>query len=114
MSNYNFENVVSVTVESTPKMSESEIQIKSKKMAVESLFENGFELPQTDSFSWVIPVDIEGSIRWVEMNFTCKKKDFDPESAENAFNIKLEQRRLKEREKAMKKEQNKKPVANGK
>lgn len=103
MSNFNFENVVSVTAESMPKMSESEIQMMSKKTAIEKMFENGFDLPQTDSFSWIIPVDIEGSIRWVEMTFTCKKKDFSPEKAENDFNIKMEQRRLKEREKALKK-----------
>jgi len=115
MSTFN-SNVVNSVV-SEPKLSESQIQLMVKNIGVENVFGDCVsEYIQIDTHKYVIPVDIEGSIRYLEVDFVAKKSDFDPEKAHHEYEVKAENARLREREKALKKAEkaNKKPVANGK
>ena len=114
MSTFN-SNIVNSVV-SEPKLSESQIQLMVKNIGVENVFGDCVsEYIQIDTHKYVIPVDIEGSIRYLEVDFVAKKSDFDPEKAHHEYEVKVYNAEKREQEKALKKaEKAKKPVANGK
>lgn len=121
MSLFDFSSLSVASVASEPAKSESQIQSMVKDVAMHMFFEQGSysidRFVQTDTAKFAFPVDIEGTIRWFEVSFVAKKADFDAEKAEEAYNVKAQQARLREAEKARKraeKAQKARPVANGK
>lgn len=62
------------------KLSVTEANVAVKEMVKVVLFENGLnavETVQTDSYKWVIPLELEGEQRFVEVSLTAKKADYD-------------------------------------
>jgi len=78
----------SLTVNSVcdSKLSVSQIQQNIKDMALEIVFsDNTDKLIQIDTYKFVIPIDYNGKIHYVELDFVAKKDDFDAENAEQEF-----------------------------
>lgn len=110
-------NIVNSVV-SEPKLSESQIQLMVKNVGVENVFGDCVtDYIQIDTHKYVIPVDIEGTIRYLEVDFVAKKSDFDPEKAHHDYEVKVYNAAKREQEKTTKKAEKQaktKPVANGK
>ena len=99
-------NFNSLTVNSTvdSKMSVSTIQQNLKDIAVSMILADGTDnLVQIDTHKFVMPIDYNGKIHWVELDFVAKKDDFDAENAEHLYQVKLQRNIEKELEQESKK-----------
>lgn len=93
---------VNTTVDS--KLSVSQIQQNLKDIALENVFgDNTDNLIQIDSHKFVMPIDYNGMIHYVEVDFVAKKDDFDAENAEHLYQVKLQKALEKEIEQEFKK-----------
>ena len=93
---------VNTTVDS--KLSVSQIQQNIKDIALNELFgDNTDNLIQIDSHKFVMPIDYNGKIHYVELDFVAKKDDFDAENAEHLYQVKLQKALEKEIEQESKK-----------
>ena len=93
---------VNTTVDS--KLSISQIQQNLKDIALENVFgDNTDNLIQIDSHKFVMPIDYNGMIHYVEVDFVAKKDDFDAENAEHLYQVKLQKALEKEMEQESKK-----------
>lgn len=93
---------VNTTVDS--KLSVSQIQQNLKDIALENVFgDNTDNLIQIDSHKFVMPIDYNGKIHYVEVDFVAKKDDFDAENAEHLYQVKLQKALEKEMEQESKK-----------
>ena len=101
----------SLTVNSVidSKLSVSQIQQNIKDIALNELFgDNTDNLIQIDTHKFVMPIDYNGKIHYVELDFVAKKDDFDAESAEHNYQVKLQKNLEKEIEQESKKKEPKK------
>lgn len=113
---FDFSSLSVSSVVSAPALSTAQIQHQLKEKAIAQVFPQGVdEMVRTDTGKFAIPFDFEGRICWVEVSFVAKKDDFDAEKAEHDYQVKREQARLREAEKARKRAEKAKakPVANG-
>lgn len=94
---------VNTTVDS--KLSTSTIQTNLKDIAFNMVFgDNSDNLIQIDTHKFVMPIDYNGMIHYVEVDFVAKKDDFDAESAEHNYQVKLQNSIEKELKSAKKTE----------
>ena len=96
----------SLTVNSVcdSKLSVSQIQQNLKDIALENVFgDNTDNLIQIDTHKFVMPIDYNGKIHYVEVDFVAKKDDFDAENAEHLYQVKLQRNIEKELEQESKK-----------
>ena len=100
---FDFSNlVVRSTVDS--KLSVSQIQQNIKDIALNELFgDNTDNLIQIDTHKFVMPIDYNGKIHYVELDFVAKKDDFDAELAEHNYQVKVQKALEKELEQESKK-----------
>ena len=99
-------NFNSLTVNSTvdSKLSVSTIQQNLKDIAVGMILADGTDnFVQIDTHKFVMPIDYNGMIHWVELDFVAKKDDFDAENAEHLYQVKLQRNIEKELEQESKK-----------
>ena len=99
-------NFNSLTVNSTvdSKLSVSQIQQNLKDIALNMVFgDNTDNLIQIDTHKFVMPIDYNGKIHYVELDFVAKKDDFDAENAEHLYQVKLQRNIEKELEQESKK-----------
>ena len=99
-------NFNSLTVNSTvdSKLSVSTIQQNLKDIAVGMILADGTDnFVQIDTHKFVMPIDYNGMIHWVELDFVAKKDDFDAENAEYLYQVKLQRNIEKELEQESKK-----------
>ena len=99
-------NFNSLTVNSTvdSKLSVSIIQQNLKDIAVGMILADGTDnFVQIDTHKFVMPIDYNGMIHWVELDFVAKKDDFDAENAEHLYQVKLQRNIEKELEQESKK-----------
>ena len=99
-------NFNSLTVNSTvdSKLSVSTIQQNLKDIAVSTILADGTDnFVQIDTHKFVMPIDYNGMIHWVELDFVAKKDDFDAENAEHLYQVKLQRNIEKELEQELKK-----------
>ena len=99
-------NFNSLTVNSTvdSKLSVSTIQQNLKDIAVGMILADGTDnFVQIDTHKFVMPIDYNGMIHWVELDFVAKKDDFDAENAEHLYQVKLQKAIEKELEQESKK-----------
>ena len=104
-------NFNSLTVNSTvdSKLSVSTIQQNLKDIAVGMILADGTDnFVQIDTHKFVMPIDYNGMIHWVELDFVAKKDDFDAENAEHLYQVKLQRNIEKELEQESKKKSNSK------
>lgn len=104
-------NFNSLTVNSTvdSKLSVSTIQQNLKDIAVGTILADGTDnFVQIDTHKFVMPIDYNGMIHWVELDFVAKKDDFDAENAEHLYQVKLQRNIEKELEQESKKKDSKK------
>jgi hypothetical protein len=86
------------------KLSVSQIQQNIKDIALNELFgDNTDNLIQIDTHKFVMPIDYNGKIHYVELDFVAKKDDFDAENAEHLYQVKLQKTLEKEIEQESKK-----------
>ena len=86
------------------KLSVSQIQQNIKDIALSELFgDNTDNLIQIDTHKFVMPIDYNGMINYVEVDFVAKKDDFDAENAEHLYQVKLQKALEKELEQESKK-----------
>lgn len=86
------------------KLSVSQIQQNLKDIALNMVFgDNTDNLIQIDTHKFVMPIDYNGKIHYVELDFVAKKDDFDAESAEHLYQVKLQKAIEKELEQESKK-----------
>ena len=86
------------------KLSVSQIQQNIKDIALNELFgDNTDNLIQIDTHKFVMPIDYNGMIHYVELDFVAKKDDFDAENAEHLYQVKLQKALEKELEQESKK-----------
>lgn len=86
------------------KLSVSQIQQNIKDIALNELFgDNTDNLIQIDTHKFVMPIDYNGMIHYVEVDFVAKKDDFDAENAEHLYQVKLQKALEKELEQESKK-----------
>lgn len=96
----------SLTVNSVvdSKLSVSQIQQNLKDIALNMVFgDNTDNFIQIDTHKFVMPIDYNGMIHYVEVNFVAKKDDFDAENAEHLYQVKLQKALEKEIEQESKK-----------
>jgi len=101
----------SLTVNSVvdSKLSVSQIQQNIKDIALNELFgDNTDKFIQIDTHKFVMPIDYNGKIHYVELDFVAKKDDFDAENAEHLYQVKLQKNLEKELEQESKKKDSKK------
>ena len=100
---FDFSNlVVRSTVDS--KLSVSQIQQNIKDIALNELFgDNTDNLIQIDTHKFAMPIDYNGKIHYVEVDFVAKKEDFDAELAEHNYQVKVQKALEKELEQESKK-----------
>ena len=101
----------SLTVNSVvdSKLSVSQIQQNLKDIALENVFgDNADNLIQIDTHKYVMPIDYNGMIHYVELDFVAKKDDFDAQKAEHDYQVKLQKSIEKELEQEYKKKDSKK------
>ena len=99
-------NFNSLTVNSTvdSKLSVSTIQQNLKDITVGMILADGTDnFVQIDTHKFVMPIDYNGMIHWVELDFVAKKDDFDAENAEHLDQVKLQRNIEKELEQESKK-----------
>ena len=104
-------NFNSLTVNSTvdSKLSVSTIQQNLKDIAVSMILADGTDnFVQIDTHKFVMPIDYNGMIHWVELDFVAKKDDFDAENAEHLYQVKLQRNIEKELVQESKKKSNSK------
>lgn len=86
------------------KLSVSQIQQNIKDIALNELFgDNTDNLIQIDTHKFCMPIDYNGKIHYVELDFVAKKDDFDAEMAEHLYQVKLQKALEKELEQESKK-----------
>ena len=86
------------------KLSVSQIQQNLKDIALNMVFgDNTDNLIQIDTHKYVMPIDYNGMIHYVELDFVAKKDDFDAENAEHLYQVKLQKTLEKEIEQESKK-----------
>jgi len=86
------------------KLSVSQIQQNLKDIALNMVFgDNTDNLIQIDTHKFVMPIDYNGMIHYVELDFVAKKDDFDAENAEHLYQVKLQKALEKEVEQESKK-----------
>jgi len=86
------------------KLSVSQIQQNLKDIALNMVFgDNTDNLIQIDTHKFVMPIDYNGMIHYVELDFVAKKDDFDAENAEHLYQVKLQKTLEKEVEQESKK-----------
>ena len=91
------------------KLSVSQVQQNLKDIALENVFgDNTDNLIQIDTHKYVIPIDYNGMIHYVELDFVAKKDDFDAQKAEHDYQVKLQKSIEKELEQEFKKKDSKK------
>ena len=91
------------------KLSISQIQQNLKDIALENVFgDNTDNLIQIDTHKYVMPIDYNGMIHYVELDFVAKKDDFDAQKAEHDYQVKLQKSIEKELEQELKKKDSKK------
>ena len=89
------------------KLSVSQIQQNIKDIALNELFGDNIDnLIQIDTHKFVMPIDYNGKIHYVELDFVAKKDDFDAENAEHLYQVKLQKALEKELEQESKKKKN--------
>jgi len=96
----------SLTVNSTvdSKLSVSTIQQNIKDIALNMVFgDNTDNLIQIDTHKFVMPIDYNGMIHYVELDFVAKKDDFDAKEAEHNYQVKIQKALEKEIEQESKK-----------
>ena len=101
----------SLTVNSVvdSKLSVSTIQQNLKDIAVSTILADGTDnFVQIDTHKFVMPIDYNGMIHYVELDFVAKKDDFDAENAEHLYQVKLQKAIEKELEQESKKKDSKK------
>ena len=91
------------------KLSVFQIQQNLKDIALENVFgDNTDNLIQIDTHKYVMPIDYNGMIHYVELDFVAKKDDFDAQKAEHDYQVKLQKAIEKELEQESKKKDSKK------
>ena len=88
------------------KLSVSQIQQNLKEIAVNYILgteELRPDLIQIDTHKFALPIDYNGKIHYVELDFVAKKDDFDAENAEHLYQVKLQKAIEKELEQESKK-----------
>ena len=86
------------------KLSVSQIQQNLKDIAFDMVFgDNSDNLIQVDTHKYVIPIDYNGMIHYVEVDFVAKKDDFDAKMAEHNYQVKMQRNLEKEIEQESKK-----------
>ena len=86
------------------KLSVSQIQQNIKDIALNELFgDNTDNLIQIDTHKFAMPIDYNGKIHYVEVDFVAKKEDFDAELAEHNYQVKVQKALEKELEQESKK-----------
>lgn len=87
------------------KLSVSQIQQNLKDIAFDMVFgeNNSDNLIQVDTHKYVIPIDYNGMIHYVEVDFVAKKDDFDAKTAEHNYQVKMQRNLEKEIEQESKK-----------
>ena len=101
----------SLTINSTvdSKLSISQIQQNLKDIALETVFgDNTDKLIQIDTHKFIMPIDYNGMIHYVEIDFVAKKNDFNAQKAEHDYQVKLQNTIEKEIEQELKKKDSKK------
>lgn len=88
---------LSVNTVADSKLSVSQIQQNLKDIAFETVFgDNTDKLIQVDTHKYVMPIDYNGMIHYVEIDFVAKKDDFDAQTAEHNYQVKLQKNIEKE------------------
>ena len=86
------------------KLSVSQIQQNLKDIALNMVFgDNTDNLIQIDTHKFVMPIDYNGMIHYIELDFVAKKDDFDAETAEHNYQVKMQRNLEKELEQESKK-----------
>ena len=102
----------SLTVNSVcdSKLSISQIQQDLKEIAVNYILgvEERSDMIQIDTYKFILPIDHNGKIYYVEVDFVAKKDDFDAKEAEHNYQVKLQKNIEKELEQDSKKKESKK------
>lgn len=97
-------NSLTVNTVVDSKLSVSQIQQNLKDIAFNMVFgDNTDNLIQVDTHKYVMPIDYNGMIHYVEVDFVAKKDDFDAENAEHLYQVKLQKALEKEVEQESKK-----------
>ena len=97
-------NSLTVNTVVDSKLSVSQIQQNLKDIALNMVFgDNTDNLIQIDTHKYVMPIDYNGMIHYVEVDFVAKKDDFDAENAEHLYQVKLQKALEKEVEQESKK-----------
>lgn len=105
---FDFSKLIVNTVADS-KLSVSQIQQNLKDIALNMVFgDNTDNLIQIDTHKYVMPIDYNGMIHYVELDFVAKKDDFDAENAEHLYQVKLQKAIEKELEQESKKKDSKK------
>lgn len=98
-------STLTVNTTADSKLSTSTIQTNLKDIAFNMVFgDNSDNLIQIDTHKFVMPIDYNGMIHYVEVDFVAKKDDFDAESAEHNYQVKLQNSIEKELKSAKKTE----------
>lgn len=93
------------------KLSVSQIQQNLKDIALNMVFgDNTDNLIQIDTHKYVMPIDYNGMIHYVELDFVAKKDDFDAQKAEHEYQVRLQKAIEKELEQESKKKDSKKKI----
>lgn len=102
-------NSLTVNTVADSKLSVSQVQQNLKDIALNMVFgDNTDNLIQIDTHKYVMPIDYNGMIHYVELDFVAKKDDFDAENAEHLYQVKLQKAIEKEIEQESKKKDSKK------
>lgn len=97
-------NSLTVNTVVDSKLSVSQIQQNLKDIAFNMVFgDNTDNLIQIDTHKFCMPIDYNGMIHYVEVDFVAKKDDFDAENAEHLYQVKLQKALEKEIEQESKK-----------
>lgn len=97
-------NSLTVNTVVDSKLSVSQIQQNLKDIALNTVFgDNTDNLIQIDTHKFVMPIDYNGMIHYVELDFVAKKDDFDAKEAEHNYQVKMQKALEKEIEQEAKK-----------
>lgn len=97
-------NSLTVNTVVDSKLSVSQIQQNLKDIALNTVFgDNTDNLIQIDTHKFVMPIDYNGMIHYVELDFVAKKDDFDAKEAEHNYQVKMQKALEKEIEQETKK-----------
>ncbi len=97
-------NSLTVNTVVDSKLSVSQIQQNLKDIALNTVFgDNTDNLIQIDTHKFVMPIDYNGMIHYVELDFVAKKDDFDAKEAEHNYQVKIQKALEKEIEQETKK-----------